>query len=108
MIQPGQNNPTQFEVDRISVPWSWCSLVTAMMSMLCCFFFGFIATVMAILSYVDHSGKQFERSKAKRYVSYGFSIAAIAIGSIIAVIGIVILVNVTTKVEEVLINNGGN
>ena len=54
-----------------------------MISMLCCFALGFIATIMAILSYVDHSGKQYERSKAKRRVAYGLAITAIIVGTII-------------------------
>jgi hypothetical protein len=76
---------TQYNIERDSVPWSWGSLITAMVSTLCCFLLGSVATVMAILSYVDHSTKQFERSKAKKSVAYGLGIAGIVIGTIIVV-----------------------
>ncbi|KAK2160049.1 hypothetical protein LSH36_141g06053 [Paralvinella palmiformis] len=98
--QPSNSNPqiiiqqgspmTQFNIERDSVPWSWGSLITAMVSTLCCFLLGSVATVMAILSYVDHSTKQFERSQAKKSVAYGLGIAGIVIGTIIVVTTIVL------------------
>ena len=43
---------------------------------------------MAVLSYVDHSTNQFERSKVKRLAAYGLAIAGFVIGAII-IIGVI-------------------
>ncbi|KAK2141770.1 hypothetical protein LSH36_1045g00045 [Paralvinella palmiformis] len=80
---------TQSNIESNAVPWSWGSLITAMVSMLCCFATGIVATVMAVLSYVDHSTNQFERSKVKRLAAYGLAIAGFVIGAII-IIGVII------------------
>jgi len=46
--------------------WSWCNLVTSVISFFCCSCLGMAATVMAILSYVDHKAKDYGRSKGSR------------------------------------------
>ncbi len=71
-----------FATESLTVPWSWSNLVISVISLFCCPIFGVIATVIAILAYVDHKVNQFEMSSAKRTVAYGFAIAAIVLGTI--------------------------
>lgn len=94
MIPQGNDviEPFNVQIERESEPWSWCGLILAMISLFCCTVFGLVATVMAILSYVDHSTKKFARSKSKRSVVYGLAIAGIVIGSLITIASILLLI----------------
>ena len=92
VVQLDDNNMQPFQVEVEKEPaFRWCSLVTAVMSMCCCTALGVIATIMAILSYVDHSTKQYRHAKSKRSVAYGLAIAAIVIGTITAVVIITLI-----------------
>lgn len=95
VVVQSNNVVPQITVERSYSPWSWASLITAMISILCCFALGFIATIMAVLSYVDHSGKQYERSKTKRRVAYGLAITAIIVGTITLIITIAVVFSTT-------------
>ncbi len=107
--QIGANPPmvTTFATESLAVPWSWCNLVTSVISLFCCSIFGVIATIMAILAYVDHRVNQFEMSLAKRNVAYGFAIASIVLGVIILVI-VVIITATSINEAETLTNNMEN
>lgn len=75
----------------IEEEWGWGNLVLSVCSLCCCGICGIFATVLAILAYVDHRVKDFEASHNKRKVANGLAIAAIASGSILLLVGLVIL-----------------
>ena len=88
--------PFQIQVDR-EPSWTWWNLLTATISMCCCMVLGVIATIIAVLSYVDHSTKQYERSKKKRCVAYGLAIAAIVTGLIAVIVTLIVFFAVFTS-----------
>jgi len=105
LSQPDDQYPTNPEATAVNVPqtqtityvadvapekWSWCNLVTSIFAFFCCTFCGFLAVIMAVLSYVDHKAKDYARSKSKRNAAWGLAITAIVIG-VIVVLGIAVM-----------------
>merc|ERR1711976_959750 len=86
-----QQPMNQFVVAHAEPEFSWCHLVTSVISFFCCTIFGMIAIVMSLLSYVDHSVKSFERARSKKNCALGFGIAGIVIGVIMIIIVIAIV-----------------
>lgn len=62
--------------------WSWCSVVTSVFGLICCWPFGIVSILAATTAYTDHKSKDFARAQNKRKIAYGFGIAAIIIGII--------------------------
>ena len=66
--------------------WSWCSTITASISLCFCSLFGFIGILFAVLSYSDHKVQDYRRAEHKRKCAMGWSISAIVIGIISIII----------------------
>ncbi len=107
--QSRYTNPTEVVVGQPMVStfptenldsWSWCNLVTSVISLFCCNVCGVTATILAILAYVDHRVDQFEMSGAKRNAAYGFAIAAFVTGTIILIIVMAVLVSVEKTYDK--------
>lgn len=90
----------------VQVRWAWCNLVTALISVCFCPLFGVIATVSAILAYVDHKVKEFDRARGKRNVAWGFGIAGIVLGSISIILTIVLVAKAVQVAQAATTYNG--
>lgn len=72
-------------------PFSVCHLVTSAISLFCCQCFGLAALILSLMSYTDHRSKDFSRYRSRRSAALGLAIAAIILGTLVILAGVVVL-----------------
>ena len=93
-------------IDREYKAWSWCPMVTAIISLFCCccaFPCTLLANIFATFGWMEHRTKQYSRAYYLGKAAKGFGITAIVIGSavlVIYIIGIILAMAQLHKIQN--------